>query len=263
MFSVSIMFYKELQKRVADIKIGENALFLRVFDELESTNTTAKKAAAQGAAEGTLVLADRQTAGRGRMGRSFFSPCGGIYMSLLLRPRTGGDDTLMITVAAAAAAAEAIEEVTGVKTGIKWVNDIFANGRKVCGILTEGVCAPGGEMYAVLGIGINLVPPKGGFPDEIKDTAGALCGTAGDELRAELIARLCRLFSVYYADLPGKEYLNVYRKKSVLSGKKVRFLKDNSLFEGTVTGIDGGARLCVNTEDGEMRLSSGEVQLLK
>lgn len=256
------MFYGELQKSLSDIKIGGNSISLCLFDELSSTNTVAKEMAAAGEREGTLVLARRQTGGRGRMGRSFFSPQGGIYMSLLLHPRTGGDDTLMITVAAAAAAAEAIEDVTGVRTGIKWVNDIFAGGKKVCGILTEGVCTAG-QVHAVLGIGINIVPPEKGFPDEIKDTAGAICAFADDGLRIELIAHFCRLFSAYYARLPHREYLKVYRERSVLFGKTIRFLKKSCLFEGTVTGIDDNARLCVNTVSGEMQLSSGEVQLLK
>ena len=129
------------------------------FEELDSTNSYLKEMAAKGAQEGTIIIANRQSAGRGRLGRSFFSPEEkGIYMSILLRPDISLERAVLITSMAAVAVAEAIEQVSGIQTKIKWVNDIFLNKKKVCGILTEaGIDAETGTLeYAVLGIGVNV-----------------------------------------------------------------------------------------------------------
>ena len=151
--------------------------FLHVHDTVTSTNTLLRELAQQDAPEGTVVLANAQTAGRGRCGRVFYSPCrSGIYMSLLLRPKLPVEETLFITAAAAVSAADAINAAAGVRTRIKWVNDIYLQERKVCGILTEGALDLENGMlrYAVLGIGINIAPPEDGFPPELSGIAGSL-----------------------------------------------------------------------------------------
>ena len=144
---------------------------ITVVEETQSTNTALRALAEAGAPEGTVYIAQSQTGGRGRMGRSFFSPAGtGLYLSLLLRPTTWEPArAAQLTAAAAAAMCEAIREVTGKEPGIKWVNDLLLDGKKVCGILTEASFSmeSGVLEYAVLGLGVNVYPPEGGFPKEL------------------------------------------------------------------------------------------------
>ena len=137
----------------------QDIFHFHILETVDSTNDEAKKIAARQKAEGCVILAECQTRGKGRQGRSFYSPRGtGIYMSLILDPSREQSRPALITTAAAVAVSEAIEEVTGKRTGIKWVNDVFADGKKVCGILTEGAFDGQSERlkYAVLGIGINV-----------------------------------------------------------------------------------------------------------
>ena len=151
---------------------GENVVF---FDKTVSTNEEIKLIAESGE-EFTVAVAREQTGGKGRMGRKFESPVGGLYFSVLLKPRFSAETCLKITTAAAVAMARAIEKVCGKSAEIKWVNDIYIKQKKVCGILTEGVFdAENGHIkYAVLGVGVNVATPKGGFPEEIRETAGVL-----------------------------------------------------------------------------------------
>ena len=140
---------------------------IHVFKTVDSTNLVAKKMALEQAPHGTVVLAEEQTAGRGRMGRSFHSPAGsGIYMSFILRPNLTSNDAVLITTAASVAVARAIEEVTHIHTGIKWVNDVYMNGKKICGILTEALTdfESGGIESIILGIGINFSTAVSSFP---------------------------------------------------------------------------------------------------
>ena len=155
------------------------------YATVTSTNDIVKNAARAGAEEGFTVTARCQTAGRGRMGRSFFSPDGtGLYISILLRPTFHPKDALMITTAAAVATARALEAAGSRNIGIKWVNDLLINGKKIAGILTESSLSMGADSldFAVLGIGINLLSPSNGFPEEIKDIAGAVFDNAREEL---------------------------------------------------------------------------------
>ena len=182
-----------------------------VLESVDSTNTALMRMAATGAAEGTVLLAQAQTAGRGQRGRDFYSPAGcGLYMSLLLRPKMPPEDVLAITPAAAVAAAQAVEAATGRRAGIKWVNDIQIDGKKVCGILTEAASSSGTLDCAVCGIGINLFPPPGGYPEALRDRAGALFDAyPGDErtaaLAADVLNRLWELCSLLPARPDGPE----------------------------------------------------------
>ena len=155
---------------------------ITVRKRVDSTNAEARRRALEGAPEGAVVVAEEQTAGRGRLGRTFYSPAGaGVYLSVVLRPRLQADAAQYLTCAAAVSCAQAIEAVTGEEALIKWVNDIFCRGRKVAGILTEGVVdmESGRFEYAVLGMGVNVRVPASGFPSEIADVAGAVCDEAG------------------------------------------------------------------------------------
>lgn len=152
-------------------------LFPAVRKSLDSTNAEALRRAVDGAPEGTVIVAEEQTAGRGRRGRSFFSPAGtGIYLSILVRPALAAERAHLLTCSAAVAVAEAIEACAGVDASIKWVNDVYCRGKKVAGILTEGSFdLEGGVLqHAVVGIGVNVRPPHAGFPAEIAERAGAV-----------------------------------------------------------------------------------------
>ena len=239
-------------------------LDISVVPVVGSTNTELKSAAEKGGKDGTVLIAMEQTAGRGRLGRSFFSPKDtGLYMSVLLRPDFSASEALYITTCAAVAAAEAIDKATGSYAQIKWVNDIYLKERKVCGILTEASVdfESGGLNYAVLGIGINLTTVD--FPDELREIAASVSAEKTD-LRAPVAAEFLTRFFGYYKKLQSLEFLSEYRRRSMLTGQEVTFIRGNEVFEGTVTGIDDELRLVTRLENGKtIAFSSGEVQLKK
>lgn len=240
---------------------------LHVHDTVTSTNTLVRELAQQDAPEGTVVLANAQTAGRGRCGRAFYSPCrSGIYMSLLLRPGLPVEETLFITAAAAVSVAEAIDSAAGVQTRIKWVNDIYLHERKVCGILTEAALDLENGMlrYGVLGIGINIAPPEGGFPPELSGIAGSLFpeGQVPEGFADRLAAGVLSAFDARYRALPSHSFLTVYRERSMLTGRQVTVVQGEREQEAVVCGIDESCRLLVQYPDGtETALSSGEVRI--
>ncbi len=232
----------------------------------ESTNNDLKRAAESGEEEGLLLVANEQTGGRGRIGRQFFSPPStGLYMSLLLRPSLDFGDSPLITTCAAVAAAEAIEDISGKETTVKWVNDVMIGGRKVCGILTEASLdmERGAVEWAVLGIGVNLFPPENGF-GPLSSMAGSVIQSfdCGGELKDRLAAGICDRFFDYYRALPEKRHLDEYRRRSTLTGRKVTVTTKDGNRDALVTGIDDDFRLCVRYPDGtEEALSSGEVRV--
>lgn len=239
----------------------------RVYRSVDSTNTLAKAEAERGVGEGLLILADSQTAGRGRIGKSFYSPDGtGLYMSLLLRPSLAAKDALRITACAAVSTAEAIEEVTGVCASIKWVNDLFFNNKKVCGILTEGSfnLESGGLDYAVLGIGINVFESEGGF-GELSSIAGALLprGELSADLKCRLAAAVCDRFFDRYESIQSDELVRAYRNRLFILGRGVWVLKNGERLKATAIDVDSEFRLCVKYEDGTSEyLSSGEISII-
>ena len=238
-----------------------------VLKQTDSTNLRLKEIAAEGAPEGTLVVAGEQTAGRGRLGRTFASPPdSGVYMSLLLRPEMGASDAIRITTAAAVAVAEVAEQLTGRKTGIKWVNDIYCEGRKVCGILTEASFNVefGGFDYAVLGIGINVYEPEGGFPDELKSVAGALLPERVPDLRNRMIAGIVNRFTELYENIGDSTYLDAYEKRLMWKGEKINIISPKGTSAAVLKGIDHECGLVVEYPDGtEGVISSGEISIRK
>ena len=231
---------------------------LHTADEVDSTNARVKDWAAGGAPEGAVLIAERQSAGRGRRGRSFYSPEGtGLYMSILLRPAFAAEHTPLITTAAAVAVCRAIRE-TGADARIKWVNDVLIGERKVCGILCEGV--PG--AYAVLGIGVNLCDPAGGFPPELAAAAGSVFGAACTQNeRCGLAARILEAFYSIYRALPDAAFMDEYRARNLVPGKRVRVLSEPPYEARAVSILDDGA-LLVQTDGGETRrIGSGEVSV--
>ncbi len=232
---------------------------LTLADIVESTNNTVKEQAKNLAPEGTVLISEEQTKGKGTKGRIFFSPKGGgIYMSILLRPKLPPEKTVMITTAAAVSVCEAIEKLTDKRPKIKWVNDILIDNKKVCGILTEGT--PG--QYAVLGIGINAFAPENGFPDEIKNIAGAVLDSFKINFRNELIAEILNIFLSYYKNLINTPHTDAYKSYSAVIGKKITVIEKDKNLPAVAVDIDDSCRLKVRFSDGhEKLLNSGEVTL--
>lgn len=238
-------------------------------EAIDSTNREAKALAAALCPEGTLCIARKQEGGRGRLGRSFSSPHGGIYLSLVLRPQAKTEAALMITAASAVATALAIEETTGIHCGIKWVNDLYKDGRKVTGILTEGVMdMDSGRLSAVVvGIGINFCTQKSDFPEEIQQTAGSLYAgpsqVPSGVSQNELVARLVRHLLEFSRKLPQAVFLPEYRARNMLMGQEVVTIRGGRVQgRGVVTGIDDQARLLLRHSDGsEEVVGTGEVSV--
>ena len=241
---------------------------VEVRKTVTSTNTILREIAAKGEPEGFVLATEEQTAGKGRMGRSFHSPAGhGVYFSLLLRPGCKAGDATLITSAAAVAAARAIEDVTGVRVGIKWVNDLFLNGKKVCGILTEAAFGMESGLVesAVLGIGINITRPEKGFPGMLEDVAAALTdrstGDSGE--RCRLIAAVLDRFWRYYQNLPAREFLDEYRARSIILGQDIYVLSGSGKKPARALEIDDECRLVVRYKNDEIAtLDSGEVSII-
>ena len=244
--------------------LAEKRYNIHLYNEVDSTNTVAKRAAEDGAPGWSVFIAESQIKGRGRLGKSFVSSRGtGIYTSVLLYPDMPADKAVMITVTAAVAAAEAIEANCGKKTMIQWVNDVYIDDRKVCGILTEASfdTISGRMAYAVLGVGINVAPPSGGFAPEIKAVAGAMAKAATADLRAKTIASFLDLFAKYY-DAGAESITEKYRARQYLTGKAVEISQGDKKTSAVALGTDDSCRLRVRYADGrEDVISFGEVSV--
>lgn len=239
-------------------------LELTVLPTVGSSNALIREMAGQGAPEGCAVIALEQTAGRGRRGRAFYSPKDtGVYMSLLLRPRhCAVSRAVGFTSMAAVAMCEAIEAVSGETAQIKWVNDVFVRGKKVCGILTEASLGmENGEVeYVALGAGVNVYPPVGGFPGELASTAGAVFDQTQSDAKNRLAGEfVSRVMDMYTAPEAGG-YVEKYRARSLALGKRVTLLPEGrSVY---AYGIDDACRLLVRDDSGETAcLSYGEIQV--
>lgn len=245
-----------------------------VFDEIDSTNDEAKRLLQSDDVEdGLYLIANAQTAGRGRQGHSFYSPADtGLYVSMVRTdPEVLHPATLSkMTLAAAVATAEAIEEAAGVSPKIKWVNDLYYNDRKVCGILTESVGWLDDRPRAVvIGIGINCSTVL--FPEDIMDTAGALTTGDIDFIDRNRLAVALRARLLYWTEhLTDPLLLREYRNRSYLTGKEIMFERDHQKFRGIARDIDDKGRLLVEltsalipeSEDQLVALDSGEVHLI-
>lgn len=235
---------------------------LLLFRSLDSTNTEGKRQLLDDAAHGTVILAEGQTAGRGRLGRSFYSPEGsGIYLTVCLRPGITAEELPLLTPAAGVAAARAIEEVCGISVGIKWVNDIMKDGKKLAGILSESVVDPREDApLAVVGIGINVNSTA--FPKELRDIAGSLDEfTDTPPSREEIAAAFFNQLEPLIEDFSPKAFLPAYRQYSTLIGKSVT-VKAEPPKKAHVTGIGDRCELLLEDENGTpFSLSTGEVSV--
>ena len=220
-----------------------------VLEETDSTNRVAKELARQGAPHGTAVLAKRQTAGRGRLGRSFFSPEGGLYLSVILRPQCKPEERVLMTPMAAVAVCRALEERLGISPRIKWVNDLYLQGKKLCGILCEGC----GDAV-IVGIGLNLHTPEGGFPQDIPAVAPEPAPGLADvqELAAVIRNHLLE---------PGT-FLQEYRSRCMTVGRTVTVHPVvGESYEAKALEVDDRCRLVVESCRGRETLDSGEVSV--
>lgn len=235
------------------------------FDTIDSTNTRAKQYAEEGHANGTLIVAGEQKAGKGRRGRSWSSPKGtGIFMTLMLKPDIAPNNASMLTLVAALSIAKAIEDVAELEVGIKWPNDIVANGKKIVGILTEMSAQIDYINHVVIGVGINVHNED--FPEEIKETASSILLESGKRVnRAEIIEKFLEYFEKYYAVFLETEdmerLVKEYDSMLVNRGRMVRVLDPKEPFEGKAMGITKKGELIVDTWESRKLVSSGEVSV--
>ena len=241
---------------------------IKVYSEIDSTNNAAKEMASAGAAHGTVIVADKQTGGRGRLGRTFESPAGtGIYMSVIIRPDFSLETSSMMTAAAAVAVAEAVESLSGCEVRIKWVNDPYINGRKICGILTEA--SLGMEMrsldHAIIGIGINVRSVKEVLSPELSGTATSIEDETGLALdRNALCAAVIDRLEHHLSRLEERTFLESYRKREFLTGHRITANIGGRAVSGKALGIDDNANLILETDTGEvLHLNSGEANLCR
>ena len=238
---------------------------IEVYKTVTSTNDLAKQYALDLKPEGTVIVAREQTAGRGRKGRSFYSPMStGVYISVLLRPELTAEKTLYITTAAAVAVAKAIEKISGKEAKIKWVNDIFVDGKKVCGILTEGAIdfETGKMQYAVLGIGVNIKKPENDFPSEIQNIAGSVFDTTDKEVSSIIVAEILNNFMNYYKNLASKPFYEEYKKRMFLIGKHLPVYSGKDSYPAVAIDLDKELSLIVKDENGNIKkLNTGEVSI--
>ncbi len=232
-----------------------------VYNTIDSTNDEAKRQWKEHKKAPCLFVSDEQTGGRGRRGRSFYSPKGtGIYMSLLIQPKTGLEDAVHITTATAVVVAKVLQDYTDEEIGIKWVNDIYAANKKVCGILTEAVIEPDAteKPAVVVGIGINLSTVE--FPAEIREIAGGLAVQDRDVDANELIARITKGVLAFSENMQDCTYVEDYRKMSVVLGREIRYNEGDAFVTARAIDIDSEGGLMVELSDGSVKvLKTGEI----
>ena len=235
---------------------------MEIHAMLDSTNTRAKILAAAGAPHGFLVVADSQSAGRGRLGRSFWSPeHSGVYMTVILRPECTAEKASLVTSLAAVAAARAVEKLSGADVKIKWVNDLYIGGKKICGILSEAGFRPDGHPdYVAVGIGVNVL--KAEFPPELRDIAGSIRSETGCEPdRNRLAAEILNELEAVYGQLETGEFLEESRRRSNVIGRDVLVFEGGKQYPARALDIDEQGHLVIRTAGGISVLGFGEISL--
>lgn len=249
---------------IARLLKNREGVKIEVYESVTSTNSVARLKAEQGERALTVIISGEQTEGQGRMGRKFYSPAGkGVYMSVILRP-SREVNPILITTAACVAVTRAIESLTDKKPLIKWVNDVYLDGRKICGISAQGATSieDGRLEYVILGIGVNLLPFDKDAPDDIKNIAGSIYKSKnGGQLTRSLLAagiidNIAELCQTPNADA----FIEEYKNHSMVIGEKIRFFKNEQSFEAEAVDIDGEGGLAVRLENGEIiTLNTGEI----
>jgi BirA family biotin operon repressor/biotin-[acetyl-CoA-carboxylase] ligase len=246
----------------AAARLGPFGRDIHWYPTVASTNDVASRLAEHGADEGVVVVADAQTAGRGRHGRSWASPAGaGLYVSTILRP--SGDRVRLVPIAAGVAVAEGVEASTGLAPALKWPNDVYVGDRKLAGILAEGGAAADGRAHAVLGFGINVLPAA--YPPDVAGRATSLEGELGRRVdRGRVLACCLAALASRYGDLCEDRVPAVIAawraRAATLLGRRVEWESDGRTERGVAGDIDDDGALLVRTAAGTVRVSSGEVR---
>lgn len=241
---------------------------IHIYDTLDSTNIKAKQIAAENGEDRAVIMARQQTGGRGRLGRSFFSPKEGLYMSILIKPDFDLSNSGLVTSAAAVSVAQSIEEIAHKDAGIKWVNDVYVDGKKVCGILTEGITdfETGRIEHLIIGIGINTTVKD--FPKELLQTVGAV---EGEYSKSALAASVVSKTIDFINQIDDPSFIKTYKEKSIVIGKNIKVYKgqykvnpDDEIpgINARVLDIDSDGGLIVLYSDGTReKLISGEISI--
>ena len=251
-----LLLPQEIQRGLSTNYIGKEIYY---FPELKSTNIMAKEKAlhrAEGMDEGTLIIAEKQSAGKGRLGREWFSPAGGIWLSIILYPQLFPSYISRITLMTAVAVVKAIKICTQIESQIKWPNDILINEKKVCGILTEMSAELDIINWVVVGIGINANIDLRDFPEDIQENTISLKETSGKEIsRVKLVQTFLQEFEKYYEKLKRKEFSSILKEWKSCShtlGKKIRVDIGERIITGEAIEINESGALILKKEDGEL-----------
>lgn len=262
-----LLIAREISQELATKVFGKRQI--ACFGEVDSTNARARELAVQAAPEGTVVIANSQMSGRGRRGRSWFSPpLAGIYMSMILRPPISPAEAPKLTLMTSVALAEAIETVSGLATEIKWPNDVLIGGRKVAGILTEISTEMDSVHHIIIGIGINVNSRNESFPEEIRDRATSLSIESGRHYSRVVLIRavLERFEDIYNTFRIGgfRRTLREWNKRADIIGRSVEVSTVNTVYKGEVTDIDAEGGLIVRDSRGNChRIISGDISIRK
>lgn len=251
-----LLLPQEIQRGLSTNYVGKEIYY---FPELKSTNIRAKEKALHGAeeiSEGTLIVAERQSAGKGRLGREWFSPVGGIWFSVILYPQLSPSYISRITLMTAVAVVKSIKICTQIKSQIKWPNDILINEKKVCGILTEMSAELDIINWVVVGIGINVNIEHREFPEDIQENTISLKETSGKEIsRVKLAQTFLQEFEKYYEILKRREFSSILKEWKLYShtlGKKIRVDIGERIITGEAVDINEEGSLILKKEDGEL-----------
>lgn len=253
----------KISAKLIKSKLKEEIADLLVFPEVGSTNDVAREMAQNKAPSKTIIIAEYQTAGRGRLGRTFSSPkSSGLYMSIILRPENPVEQAMLLTSLTGVAVCRAIERVSQIECKIKWVNDVFCNGKKLCGISNEASMnfEYNTLEYVIIGIGINTL---GKFVNELKDIATTISECAGASCnRNDLAAAVINELFALLPQLEGAEFIDEYRKRSCIIGKHISVISPNSTRQAEALDITDRGFLVVKYNDGTIaELNSGEISI--
>jgi len=259
-----LLIPQEIQRGLFTKYIGKEVYY---FSELKSTNIIAKEKAshkAEGINEGALIIAERQSAGKGRLGREWFSPTGGIWLSIILYPQLSPSYISRITLMAAVAVVKAIKICTQIESQIKWPNDILINEKKVCGILTEMSAEPDIINWVVVGIGININIEHQEFPEDIQENAISLKEVFGKEIsRVKMVQIFLQEFEKYYENLNRRKFSSILKEWKLYSHtlrRKIKVDMGERIITGEAVEINEEGALILKKEDGKLvKIISGTI----
>jgi BirA family biotin operon repressor/biotin-[acetyl-CoA-carboxylase] ligase len=262
----SFILPEEIRKNLQTEFLGRD---IHLFREVDSTNNVAQELASEGAEEGTIVIAESQRSGKGRWGKEWVSPEGGVWMTIILRPDVVPNRAPQLTLMTGVAVAQTLIQVYDLDVGIKWPNDILIGDKKVCGILTEVKTKNGKVDHVLVGIGIDLNVDIDFFPTELHGCTTSLQAELGREVDAvELIQRLLEIFEIQYNQFQEGNFrniLNQWRKLSSTIGSPVKIHKKGETIYGEAVGVNKHGKLIIELDDGTLRpiISGGVVHTSK